>query len=93
LCDPTIQQQQLITRAALLGAMVADLETRWVAGEQINLGDYLATVNTQRRVLATLGLERRSKDVTSVPTAEEYFARKQKLKEEANKREDFIHIS
>jgi hypothetical protein len=64
--DPTTGQQQLITRAALLGAMVADFEARLVSGEKINLGDYLATVNTQRRVLATLGLERRTKDVQSL---------------------------
>ena len=69
--DPTTGQQQLIIRAALLGAMVADMEAHWVNGEKINLGDYVACVNTQRRVLATLGLERRTKDAM---TLDQYLA-------------------
>lgn len=72
--DPTPGQQQYITRAALLGAMAADFETRWVAGQKINIGDYLATVNTQRRVLETLGVERHSKDVT--PNLDQYLEAK-----------------
>jgi hypothetical protein len=45
---------QLVTRAALTGAIVGDFEARWVAGQQVALGDYLAAVNVQRRVLTTL---------------------------------------
>ena len=60
------QQRQLVTRAALTGAIVADFEARWVAGEPVPLGDYLAAVNTQRRVLATLGLERCQKEVKTL---------------------------
>ena len=77
--DPTIQEQLLITRAALLTAMVGDIETRRVAGEKINLGEYLATVNTQRRVLGTLGLERRSKDVTT-PNLDQYLEMKERAR-------------
>jgi hypothetical protein len=57
---------QLVTRAALSGAICADFETRWVSGEPIPLAEYLQAVNVQRRVLATLGLERRSRDVSEV---------------------------
>jgi hypothetical protein len=57
-------ERQLVTRAALVGAIVTDFEARWVAGENVPLSDYLAAVNVQRRVLATLGLQRRSRDVT-----------------------------
>jgi hypothetical protein len=57
-------QRQLVQRAAVCGAIIADFEARWVAGEPIPLNEYLAAVNVQRRVLATLGLERRSRDVT-----------------------------
>ncbi len=60
----TVGERQLATRAAMLEAVIGDFETRWVAGEQIALGDYFAAVNVQRRVLATLGLERRARDVT-----------------------------
>jgi hypothetical protein len=56
-------QRQLVHRAALTGAIVSDYEARWVAGEPIALNEYLAAVNVQRRVLATLGLERRPRDV------------------------------
>jgi hypothetical protein len=56
-------QRQLVHRAALCGAIIADFEARWVAGQTIPLNEYLSAVNVQRRVLATLGLERRVKDV------------------------------
>jgi hypothetical protein len=60
-------EKQLVQRAALTGAIVADFEARWVAGQPVELGDYLAAVNVQRRVLATLGLRRRPRDVTPDP--------------------------
>lgn len=55
--------QQLAQRAAILGAMLEDLETRWATGEQIPLEEFLAATNTQRRVLVTLGLDRRTQVV------------------------------
>jgi hypothetical protein len=61
--DLTAGEQQLVVRAAMLGAMVADQEARWIAGKEIDLQDYLTTVNTQRRVLQALGLQRRPKPV------------------------------
>lgn len=66
-------ERQLVMRAALTGAIAADAETRWLAGQQIELGDYLQAVNVQRRVLATLGLQRRARDV-STPSVEQYVA-------------------
>jgi len=42
-----------------------------LVGEPIELGDYLTAVNCQRRVLQTLGLERRARDVS--PTLREYL--------------------
>ena len=56
-------ERELVRRAALCGAIVADFEARWVAGQDVELNEYLAAVNVQRRVLATLGLQRRAKDV------------------------------
>ena len=69
----TAGERQLVTRAAMTGAIVADFEARWVAGQQVPLGDYLQAVNVQRRVLATLGcLERRAKNIG--PSLDQYLA-------------------
>jgi hypothetical protein len=68
----SVGQRQLVHRAALCGAIIADFEARWVAGQTIPLNEYLSAVNVQRRVLATLGLERRAKPVE---TLAEYLAR------------------
>lgn len=51
----SVAQRQLVTRAALLGAVLEDFETRWLAGEEIALRDYLFAVSTQRRLLSSLG--------------------------------------
>ena len=58
--------RQLIQRAAVLGALTADCEVRWIAGEKINIDAYLAAVNTLKRVLCAIGLARRPRDVTTV---------------------------
>lgn len=60
-------QRELAQRAAVLAAMIADSEARWLRGDIIDLGNYLASVNAHRRVLATLGLERRARNVTLSP--------------------------
>jgi hypothetical protein len=44
--------------------IASDFEARWCAGQHVDLGDYLQAVNVQRRVLATLGLQRRARDVS-----------------------------
>src|SRR5262245_41338246 len=67
-------QKQLCQRAAVLGALLEDYEVRGAAGEPFDLNAYLAGINAQRRVLATLGLERRAKDVT--PEIGAYLRRK-----------------
>ena len=79
-------ERQLVTRAALLGAIVGDFETRWVTGQQIPLSEYLSAVNVQRRVLATLGLERRQKEVTGFGAAR-MIEHEEMMREEAAKRE------
>jgi hypothetical protein len=60
-------ERELVKRAALCGAIVADFEARWVAGQEVALSEYLAVVNVQRRVLATLGLKRMPNDITPDP--------------------------
>jgi len=57
-------QRELVTRAAVLGALIQHSEVRMLAGKKVDFSDYLAAVNVQRRVLATLGLDRKLRDVT-----------------------------
>lgn len=64
-------EKQLVQRASMIGAIVEDFETKWVAGQPVELNEYLSAVNVQRRVLSTLGLRRRSRDVT--PSLSEYL--------------------
>lgn len=56
--------RQLVQRAAVLGTFIENCEAQWLAGETVELSDYLAAINSQRRVLATIGLERRARDIT-----------------------------
>jgi hypothetical protein len=69
--DPSIGQKQLVQRAAILSAICEDFETRHLLGEPIELVDYLTTTNVLRRVLATLGLERKAREVG--PTLDQYL--------------------
>lgn len=64
--------RQLVQRAAILGTFIESCEARWLGGTAVDLADYLAAINSQRRVLATLGLERRAREVA--PSVSEYIA-------------------
>ena len=72
-------QMALARRAAVLTAMLDDYETRWAAGEVAELPGYLAAINALRRVLVTLGLERRAK---AVPSLKDYLAARSQDDEE-----------
>lgn len=61
----SIMQTELINNAACLGAMLKDSAASYLQGEPIDLTEYMALTNAQRRLLADLGLEKRIKDVTS----------------------------
>jgi hypothetical protein len=61
----SVAARQLVQRAAVLGTFIESVEVRWLAGEQIELLDYLAAINAQRRVLESIGLQRQPKDITS----------------------------
>src|ERR1035437_8448044 len=49
--------RQLVRRAAVLGVFIENSEAAWLAGQEVALGDYLSAINSQRRVLTTLGLK------------------------------------
>jgi hypothetical protein len=59
-----------VQRAAVLGAIIESDEVRWLSGDKIAVELHLSAINAQRRVLDTLGLKRRPRDVT--PTLAEY---------------------
>jgi hypothetical protein len=56
--------RQLVQRAAVLGTYIENCEAQWLAGDTVELSDYLAAINSQRRVLTAIGLERRARDIT-----------------------------
>jgi hypothetical protein len=81
--------RQLVRRAAVLGVYIENCEAQWLAGQEVALGDYLSAINSQRRVLTTIGLERRARDVTT-PTLEE-IADEIAAEEEAAAQRDTEH--
>jgi hypothetical protein len=56
-------QQQLIQRASMLAAICEHTETCLLLGRQdVSIGDYLAAISVQKRLLEALGLERKPRD-------------------------------
>ena len=62
----SVGQRELIKRAALLGAFIEDCEVRWLQHERVEVSEYLAAINAQRRVLATIGLERKPRSINDI---------------------------
>lgn len=60
----TVAERQLVEGVALLGAMIRDAGAAYLSGEPVDLGEFMALTNAQRRLLADIGLERRARDVT-----------------------------
>jgi hypothetical protein len=67
---PSAAQSQLARRASILGAVLEDAETRWIAGEPFDAALYSSLVNCQRRVFEVLGIKRQPRDVS--PSLEAY---------------------
>jgi hypothetical protein len=78
----SVAQRELAQRASILGAMLEDVEARWLRGGAVELSEYGTLVNAQRRVLADIGLERRQKDVT--PDIQTYWAAKKAAEAKGN---------
>ena len=72
--DRLTEGQRQFGTTAMLGAMLEDLEARWLTGASLELAEYCAAVNVQRRVLATIGLSRIARDAT--PDLRSYLASK-----------------
>ncbi|MDT3686481.1 MAG: hypothetical protein RO009_15715 [Pseudorhodoplanes sp.] len=67
----TTGERQLVQRAAVLGSMIEDMETRWIGGAPLDTTAFCTVVNAQRRVLETIGIKRRQRDVT--PNLSDYI--------------------
>jgi hypothetical protein len=59
----SIAERQIVQRAALTGAMLTDLGVRWLSGGAVDPGLYATLANTERRLLETVGLRRRLRDI------------------------------
>lgn len=57
-------QRELVENVAVLGAMLRDASATYLTGGLVDLGEFMALTNAQRRLLADLGLQRQMMDVT-----------------------------
>jgi hypothetical protein len=76
--DPTPAQRSILRRAAVLEIEVEFLESRFAQSGQATADEldlYQRTASSLRRLLETIGLERRARDVT--PTLSEYLSAKE----------------
>lgn len=62
--DLSTAQEQLVLRASVLGTLLENCEARLLLGQQVQLSEYLEMANTQKRMLAALGLKRVPIDIT-----------------------------
>jgi hypothetical protein len=69
-------ERQIVQHAALLGAMLVDMEVRYLAGQAIDTSEYGFLIGVQQRLFQVLGVQRRQRDVT--PSIDEYLAIKGK---------------
>ena len=67
----TTAETALIARAALLATMCESHEAEWLQSGEIKVETYTACCNTLRRLLQSVGLQRRPRDVT--PSLTDYL--------------------
>lgn len=59
-------EMAIIRRAAVCGAMAESIAVQWLTGEAVDPGTFSALSNNERRLLETVGLKRRPRDVTNL---------------------------
>ncbi|TGS95519.1 hypothetical protein EN814_16375 [Mesorhizobium sp. M2D.F.Ca.ET.171.01.1.1] len=67
----TAMEREIVDNAAMIGAMLKDAAASWLSGEPTDLSEFQTLANCQRRLLETIGLRRRAKDVT--PSLDAYL--------------------
>lgn len=76
--DPTEAQEQIARRAAMLAIWCEQQDASAALGAPIDIAAYTTASNSLRRLLESLGLERKARNVT--PTITEYAARRAREK-------------
>jgi hypothetical protein len=71
--ETTAAEDELIRNAAIAGAMIESLAAQWLAGQEIEPCSLTALMNVQQRLLSSVGLRRRSKEIGQ-PSLESYLA-------------------
>jgi hypothetical protein len=66
-------ERQMVQHGAVLGAIAADMETKFLQGRRINLVELCTVLNAQRRAFDAIGYKRRQRDVT--PTLQGFLNR------------------
>lgn len=79
--DPSEAQEQIARRAASLAIWCEEQDTAAANGTALNIAAYTTASNTLRRLLESLGLERRARNIT--PSLAEYAARRAAEKAQA----------
>jgi len=78
--DLTQAQSAIVARAAITSALLESMAAEWLATGQMDAAMWSTLSNLERRLYETLGLERRSRDVT--PSLDEIAAEIQASKNE-----------
>lgn len=65
-------ERVLVHRAAVAAAMAEHYEAAWLSGRNVDITAYCTLTNALHRLLKTVGLERRARDVT--PDLSKYIA-------------------
>ena len=65
--DLTEAQKSIMRRAAVLSAILEDKEAHWATGTPLSLNEYCSATNVLRRLLATLGLDRKQSPLNAPP--------------------------
>ena len=62
--DPSEAQSLIVRRASTLAVWCEQAEAEMAEGKDLDIGEFTTTTNALRRLLADIGLERRSRDIT-----------------------------
>ena len=66
-------ERQMVQHGAVLGAIAADMETKYLMGRHIDLVQLCTVLNAQRRAFDAIGYRRRQRDVT--PSLESFLTK------------------
>lgn len=89
--NTSVQEQWIVRTAATIKVITEKLEAKFATAGDFSDSDadlYQRSANSLRRALESIGLQRRAKDIgITAPTAEEYFAFKQRQKEQQQQKD------